>query len=134
MGKLTVIGLTGSIGMGKTTAAAAFRDMGIPVHDADAAVHALLAAGGAGVKAVSAAFPETLETDDRGNACIDRKALGRIVFGNDTHKKKLEDILHPMVRAASDAFVAAMKEKGHDLVVLDIPLLFETGGEKRVDI
>ncbi len=130
---MTVIGLTGSIGMGKTTAAEAFREMGIPVHDADAAVHALLAAGGAGVEAVGAAFPASLKTDGD-KIYIDRKALGQIVFGDAAEKKNLEDILHPMVRAASDAFVSAMREKGHDLIVLDIPLLFETGGEKRVDV
>lgn len=133
MRKMTVIGLTGSIGMGKTTAAAAFRALGIPVHDADAAVHALLAAGGAGVEAVGAAFPAALMTEG-GKTSIDRKTLGQIVFGDAAEKKKLEDILHPMVRAAGDAFVAAMHEQGHDLVVLDIPLLFETGGEKRVDV
>ncbi len=134
MGKMKIIGLTGSIGMGKTTAAAAFRAMGIPVHDADATVHALLAVGGGGVDAVGAAFPEALRKDDAGNAYIDRRTLGQIVFGNDALKAKLESILHPMARATGDAFVAEMRGKGHPLVVLDIPLLFEIGGEKRVDI
>jgi dephospho-CoA kinase len=128
MRKVTVLGITGSIGMGKSTAAAMLRDMGIPVHDADAAVHALLARGGKATAAVSKAFPGTRNAEGG----IDRQALGRIVFADPAQKKRLEDILHPMVRAESDAFVSAMSA-AHDVVALDIPLLFEVGGENRVD-
>jgi dephospho-CoA kinase len=133
MRKITVIGLTGSIGMGKSATAAMLREMGIPVHDADAAVHALLAPGGKAVVPVAAAFPASLEKDDKGLPFINRQALGRIVFSDPLKMKTLEDILHPMVRAESDAFVTEMEKMGHELAVLDIPLLFETGGEARVD-
>jgi dephospho-CoA kinase len=132
MRKITVIGLTGSIGMGKTTAAQMLREMGIPVHDADAAVHALLGPNGNAVAHVGKEFPEALKADKKGAPYIDRQILGRIVFADGEKKQKLEDILHPLVRAESDAFVTEMK-KSHDIVALDIPLLFETGGEKRVD-
>lgn len=133
MRKITVIGLTGSIGMGKTTASDMLREMGIPVHDSDASVHALLGPGGKAVVRVSKEFPETLKTDKKGGDYIDRQTLGRIVFADRKKKKKLEDILHPMVRAESDAFIVEMTKKAHKIVALDIPLLFETGGEKRVD-
>lgn len=131
---MIVIGITGSIGMGKSTAAAMLADMGIPVHDSDAAVHKLLAAEGAAVHAVGAAFPDAMKQDAAGRDYIDRPILGRIVFADRAAKKKLEDILHPLVRAESDAFKEDMQKQGHALVVLDIPLLFETGGEKRVDV
>lgn len=131
--RITVIGLTGSIGMGKSTAANMLREMGIPVHDADLAVHALLAAGGKAVAAVGAIFPEAMKKNESGQDYIDRQALGRTVFSDPAKKKKLEDMLHPLVRAESDAFVAEMAQKNHKIVALDIPLLFETGGEKRVN-
>ena len=133
MRKITVIGLTGSIGMGKSTAANVLREMGIPVHDADAAVHALLSAGGKAVTLVGKEFPRALKISETGAAYIDRQALGRIVFSDPVKMKKLEDILHPIVRAESDAFVAEMAKSNHSIVVLDIPLLFETGGETRVN-
>jgi dephospho-CoA kinase len=123
-----VIGLTGSIGMGKSTAAAMFRRLGIPVHDADAAVHRLLARGGFAVKPVVAAFPGVV----RGGA-VDRAALGRRVFGDPAALRRLEAILHPLVRAASVRFLARTRGRRQDLAVLDVPLLFETGGEKRCD-
>lgn len=131
---MIVIGLTGSIGMGKSTVAKMFEDRGIPVHDADATVHHLLRAGGAGVDLVGAQFPDALSKDEQGRNYIDRKALGRAVFGNAEAKKKLEDILHPMVRAESDRFKTAMRLAKKDMIVLDIPLLFETKGEGRVDV
>jgi dephospho-CoA kinase len=131
---MIVIGLTGSIGMGKTTVAHMLREEGIPVHDADAAVHNLLGPGGGAVAAVGAAFPDALKTDAAGRGFIDRQALGRAVFADHRLKKKLEEVLHPLVRAESDAFRAEMQKRGHKAVALDIPLLFETGGEKRVDI
>lgn len=130
---MIILGVTGSIGMGKSTVSKMLRDMGIPVHDADAAVHGLLAAGGAGVVPVGAAFPEALRTDAAGRAYIDRAALGAVVFADPSQKQVLEGILHPLVRDDSDAFCRRMKEAGHAVAALDIPLLFETGGEKRVD-
>lgn len=130
---MIVIGITGSIGMGKTTAANMLREFGVPVHDSDASVHKLLGADGAGVAAVAQKFPEAVKTDAAGRNFIDRQVLGRIVFGDRQKKRDLEEILHPMVRAESDAFKDEMKKKAHKIVALDIPLLFETGGEKRVD-
>lgn len=125
---MIILGLTGSIGMGKSTAAAMLRALGLPVHDADAAVHALLARGGKAVKAVEAAFPGVTQ-----DGAVDRKALGARVFGNRAALKQLEAILHPLVREAERAFLNRCRHARHDVVVLDIPLLFETGGEKRCD-
>lgn len=131
---MIVLGITGSIGMGKSTVSRMLVDMGIPVHDADAAVHKLLAADGAGVAPVGALFPEALKQDELGRDYIDRQTLGRSVFADRQKKKALEDILHPMVRAESDAFKDENRKKGVAMVALDIPLLFETGGENRVDV
>jgi dephospho-CoA kinase len=131
---MIVIGITGSIGMGKTTAANMLREMGIPVHDSDASVHALLGPDGGAVTAVGAKFPEALKTDPAGRNYIDRQVLGRIVFGDRQKKRDLEEILHPLVRADSDAFKEEMRKKANKIIALDIPLLFETGGEKRVDV
>lgn len=131
---MIVIGITGSIGMGKTTAANMLREMDIPVHDSDASVHALLGPDGGAVTAVGKKFPEALQKDAAGRSYIDRQVLGRIVFGDRQKKRDLEEILHPLVRADSDAFKEEMRKKAHKIVALDIPLLFETGGEKRVDI
>jgi dephospho-CoA kinase len=125
---MRILGLTGSIGMGKSTAAAMLRRLGLPVHDADAAVHRLLGPGGKAVKAVSAAFPG-VET----GGIIDRKALGARVFGQSAEMKRLEAILHPLVRQEERSFLRQAQAGGHDLVVLDIPLLYETHGEKRCD-
>lgn len=130
---MIVLGVTGSIGMGKSTVSNMFREWGIPVHDADATVHKLLAAGGAGVAPVAALFPAAVQQDENGRDVIDRAALGKIVFADPLEKKKLEDVLHPLVRADSEAFKADMEKAGHRVIVFDIPLLFETGGEKRVD-
>ncbi len=131
---MIVIGLTGSIGMGKSTVAEMLRDRGVPVHDADAAVHRLLGPGGGGVGVVGQEFPSVLTVDHEGVAQIDRAALGRIVFADRDAKKKLEELLHPIVRGQSDLFVAEHRRQGTEMVALDIPLLFETGGEKRVDV
>jgi dephospho-CoA kinase len=125
---MRILGLTGSIGMGKSTAASMLRALGLPVHDADAAVHALLTKGGKAVAAVERAFPGVVK-----DGAVDRKALGARVFGKPTELKKLESILHPLVRKAERAFLQQCRQKRHDVVVLDIPLLFETGGEKRCD-
>ena len=125
----TIIGLTGSIGMGKSTAAAMFRRLGIPVHDSDATVHALLGPGGRAVAAVKREFPGVVK-----DGAVDRAALGKQVFGNQAALRRLEAILHPLVRAEAERFVARQRAAGRDLVVLDIPLLFETKGESRCDV
>jgi dephospho-CoA kinase len=125
---MRILGLTGSIGMGKSTAAAMLRRLGLPVHDADAAVHKLLGPDGKAVKPVAAAFPGVEKA-----GAIDRKALGAQVFGQPAEMKRLEAILHPLVRREEAAFLSLARSRGEDLVVLDIPLLFETGGEKRCD-
>lgn len=126
---MVILGLTGSIGMGKSTAAAMFRYLGVPVHDADATNHLLMAPGGPAFDQVISAFPEVLR-DGR----IDRQMLGKIVFADGRALKKLESILHPLIRAAEIRFLRSQRMLGRKLVVLDIPLLYETGGEKRCDI
>jgi dephospho-CoA kinase len=125
---MKVIGLTGGIGMGKSTAAAAFRRARIPVFDADLAVHRLQAKGGKAVKVIEAAFPGTTA-----NGAVDRTALRRAVLGDRDALTRLEHILHPMVEAEERAFVARARRSARHAVVLDIPLLFETKGDKRVD-
>jgi dephospho-CoA kinase len=123
-----IIGLTGGIGMGKSTAAAAFRRSRIPVFDADMAVHQLQARGGRAVKAIEAAYPGTTR-----NGAVDRAALRHAVLGNPEALTRLEHILHPMVEAEERAFVARARRHGRGAVVLDIPLMFEVKGDKRVD-
>ncbi|HEY0424894.1 MAG TPA: dephospho-CoA kinase [Rhodopila sp.] len=125
---MRVIGLTGGIGMGKSTAAAAFRRARIPVFDADLAVHRLQAKGGKAVRAIEAAFPGTMR-----DGATDRVALRQAVLGNPQALTKLEHILHPMVEAAERDFVARARRAGRHAVVLDIPLLFEVKGDERVD-
>ncbi|MDT3376731.1 dephospho-CoA kinase [Labrys neptuniae] len=119
-----ILGLTGSIGMGKSATAAMFRARGVPVHDADATVHRLYA--GPAVEAVEAAFPGVSV-----DGVIDRAKLGRQVFGNAEAMRTLETIVHPLVHAAEQDFLATARAKGANLAVLDIPLLYETGGERR---
>ena len=123
-----VVGLTGSIGMGKSETARMFGELGIPVYDADAAVHALYELGGAAVGPVAKAFPGSLR-DGR----IDRAVLSRRVANDEGAFKRLEHIVHPLVAASRERFLAEAERKGAELVVLDIPLLFETGDEKRMD-
>ena len=125
---MIVLGLTGSVGMGKSTAAAMLRCLGVPVHDSDAEVHRLLGPGGRAVAAVAEAFPSARK-DNR----IDRPTLGRLVFGDAAALKRLESILHPQVRTSQARFLAAAHRRRVPVVVLDIPLLFETSGERRVD-
>ncbi len=125
---MIVLGLTGSIGMGKTTAAKMLRRMGLPLHDADRAVHRLLAKGGAAVAAVEAAFPGVVA-----DGAVDRERLAGQVFEDRAALKRLEGILHPAVRRATRAFLGHQVRSGRSLVVLDIPLLFETGGEVNCD-
>jgi len=126
---MIVIGLTGSIGMGKSTVAAMFAEEGAPAFDSDAAVHALYASGGAAVAPVEAAFPGV--TKDGG---IDRGELSKRVVGDADAIKRLEAIVHPLVRQAQVRFLADAIAAGDACVVLDIPLLFEGGGEKNVDV
>ena len=126
---MIVVGLTGSIGMGKSTAAAVLRQLGVPVFDADREVHRLLGEGGAAVAAVEAAFPG-VRTNAGG---IDRRQLGQRVFARPRALRGLEGILHPLVRAAEKRFVARARARGEPIVVLDIPLLFESGGAYRCD-
>jgi dephospho-CoA kinase len=124
-----ILGLTGSIGMGKSTAAKMLRRLGVPLYDADAEVHGLLAPGGGAVRAVEAAFPGV--RNDAGG--IDRQKLGRRVFGDTPALRRLEAILHPRVRTVERRIVAQARSRRQKLVVLDIPLLFEIRGEKRCD-
>jgi dephospho-CoA kinase len=118
-----VIGLTGGIGMGKSTAAAIFRNARVPVFDADAVVHALQGPGGLALRPIAAAFPGTV----RGGR-LDRGALRAAVLGRPEALRRLEGILHPMVRAAERAFLARARRGRRRLAVLDVPLLLETGG------
>jgi dephospho-CoA kinase len=121
-----ILGLTGSIGMGKSTTANFFREAGVPVHDSDAVVHRLYE--GEAVGPVEAAFPG-VAVDGR----IDRAKLAEKLIGNSEAIKRLEAIVHPLVRAVSERFIADQRARGARAIVLDIPLLFETGGETRVD-
>jgi dephospho-CoA kinase len=123
---MMVLGLTGSIGMGKSTTAAMFRAEGVPVYDADAAVHTLYAGPAAAL--IEDAFPGTTRAGS-----VDRAALGARVIGDAAAMARLEAIVHPLVRAEEAAFLAQARGRAARLVVLDIPLLFETGGETRVD-
>ena len=125
---MLILGLTGSIGMGKSTTAAMFEAEGVPVYDSDAAVHALYAAGGAAVAPVEAAFPGVV-TD----GAIDRAKLSARVVGDPEALAKLEAIVHPLVGAHRIGFFEKAQADGHQIVALDIPLLFETGGQKSVD-
>lgn len=122
-----MIGLTGSIGMGKSTVAERFRQLGIPVCDADAIVHELYE--GAAVAPIEAAFPGTTS-----GGKVDRVKLGRAVLGDPHGLKRLESIVHPMVQAAERDFLRKAAEQGAPMAVLEIPLLFETGGDARVDV
>ncbi len=123
-----ILALTGSIGMGKSVASGLLRRMGVPVHDADAEVHRLFARGGGAVPGIARAFPEVVI-----DGAVDRKVLGGIVFGDAEKLRELERIVHPLVRQASVRFVRGARARGHAVVALDIPLLFETGGGRRYD-
>jgi dephospho-CoA kinase len=123
---MKIVGLTGSIGMGKSTVAAMLRDLGVPVFDADAAVHMLQGPGGALVPAIESAFPGTT-----GAQGVDRARLGPLVLGDDAAMARLEAIVHPAVAAQRSVFLA--EQRGAPLVVFDIPLLFEKGGADGMD-
>jgi len=125
---MIIVGLTGSIGMGKSTVAKMFAEEGAPGFDSDAAVHALYASGGAAVAPVEAAFPGVTK-----DGAIDREALSKRVVGNEAAIKQLEMIVHPLVRAAQMQFLQNNRDAGTQVVILDIPLLFEGNGAKYVD-
>ena len=125
---MLLIGLTGGIGMGKSTIAGACRRAGLPVFDADAAVHRLQAPGGRALPAIAAAFPGTVR-----DGVLDRAALRRIAVPEPLAMRRLEAILHPMVRAEERRFVARARRAGHRAVVLDVPLLFEAGRAADMD-
>jgi dephospho-CoA kinase len=124
---MLVIGLTGGIGMGKSAAANRFARHGIPVFDADAEVHRLYV--GAAVEAIEAAFPGTTR---RGK--VDRKLLSEAIAGSPARLRRLEEIVHPLVVAAEIDFLREQEKQGAKLAVLEIPLLFETGADARVDV
>src|SRR5690606_35090799 len=115
--------------MGKSETAKMFRAEGVPVYDADAAVHKLYEKGGKAVEPIRAVFPSAVVDD-----AVDRKALSRCVIGLPDEMKKLEAIVHPLVGEAQIDFLRENMEAGHEMAVLDIPLLYETGGETRVDV
>jgi dephospho-CoA kinase len=121
-----VLGLTGSLGMGKSTTARFFAEEGVPVHDADAVVHRLY--DGEAAAAIEAAFPGTTTAGK-----VDREKLATRVLGDSGALKRLEEIVHPLVQAAERRLLAEAQARGEKVAVLDIPLLFETGGEERVD-
>ena len=123
---MIVLGLTGSIGMGKSTTAQLFAEAGVPVYDADAAVHRLYE--GEAVPAIEAAFPGTT-TDGK----VDRNRLSARVVHDSAAMKRLEEIVHPMLGASRHKFLQDAEQSGAPVAVIDIPLLFETGGEKRVN-
>jgi dephospho-CoA kinase len=125
---MKVIGLTGSIGMGKSTVAQMFAEEGAPAFNADDAVHALYAMGGAAVGPVGEAFPGVVK-----DGAVDRVALAAQVVNNSAAMKQLEDIVHPLVRGEQIAFLQAARDSGAKVAVLDIPLLFEGGGAKLVN-
>lgn len=128
-GRMKIVALTGSIGMGKSATARLFAEAGIPVFDSDACVHELYAAGGAAVAPVEDAFPGVVR-----EGSIDREMLARRLREDETGFERLEAIVHPLVAASRNAFLEAADKAGQNMVLLDIPLLFETGGDKLADI
>jgi len=125
---MKILGLTGGIGTGKSTAAAMLRRMGVAVFDADAEVHRLLGPGGAAAKAVAAEFPGVEKS-----GAIDRQALGAIVFADPVALKRLEAILHPLVRARERLFLKTQRARRARVAALDIPLLYESGRDRHCD-
>jgi dephospho-CoA kinase len=123
-----VIGLTGSLAMGKSETAKLFAAEGVAVHDADAAIHKLYGKGGAAVAPLAQLFPEAVK-----DGAVDRAALSALVAGNPAALAKLEALVHPLVAAARDAFLQEAASKNTPIVLLDIPLLFETGAEAGLD-
>ena len=125
---MIVVGLTGSIGMGKSNAARSLRYLGVPVYDADAEVHKLYAKGGAAVAPIARAFPFAVR-----DGAVDRAKLSELLRADPGAVARLETIVHPLVRRIQERFLRAAAVRREPIAVLDIPLLFETGGEKRCD-
>jgi dephospho-CoA kinase len=125
---MIVVGLTGSIGMGKSNAVRALRFLGVPVYDADAEVHRLYAKGGAAVEPIARAFPGAVR-----EGAVDRARLSEMLRADPAGVRRLEGIVHPLVRRIQDRFLRSQRLRRAPVAVLDIPLLFETGGEKRCD-
>jgi len=123
------LGLTGSIAMGKTTAAELLREQGVPVHDSDAVVHRLLSKGGEAVAPVLELFPDA----DDGEGGVNRKVVGAQVFQDDDKRRQLEEIIHPLVRHDRESWADHMDDEDHPIIVYDIPLLFETGAQNYCD-
>ncbi len=132
---MIVIGLTGSIAMGKSTIATMMESMRIPVHDADKEVNKLLGVKSIARPAIAAAFPlfEFPQIYDKKTKYLKRKEFGELIFSDDTYRHKLEQILHPLVEKAQNEFIREYSLKGFEIICLDIPLLFETGAQDRVD-
>lgn len=125
---MIILGLTGSIGMGKSTTARMFAEEGAPVYDADASVHALYEPGGAAVSPIAAAFPGAVR-----EGAVDRQALSALVLDRPDALRQLEEIVHPLARRAQAAFLQDAEAAGAAVAVMDVPLLFETGGDTHVD-
>lgn len=125
---MILLGLTGSIGMGKSATSEMFREMGVRVYDADASVHALYAEGGAAVPVLEEVFPSVIV-----DGVVDRMKLRDVVIGNPDELKRLESLVHPLTRAAQIQFLEEAQAAGVPFIVLDVPLLFETGGDARCD-
>lgn len=126
---MKIIGVTGSIAMGKSTASAMLARMGCPVHNADQVVHQLMARGGAAVEPVAALFPDALR-----QGAIHRPTLGQAVFGQPERLAQLEAVLHPMVHRALKRFLLDHQRVGRPAVVIDVPLLFEVKADRRCDM
>lgn len=123
---IMLLGLTGSIGMGKSTVGKMFERLGIPIYNADAEVHKLYQVGGAAVALIGEIFPEAV-IDSR----VDRPTLSKLVLGNDEEIKKLEAVVHPLVGLDRAGFLSKAEAVGHKMAILDVPLIYETGGEKN---
>lgn len=125
---IKLVGLTGSIGMGKSTVGRMFEKEGIPIYNADAEVHKLYDKGGVAVEPIRAVFPEAIVDDQ-----VDRPTLSKLVIGNEEAIKKLEAIVHPLVHEDREQFLKNAAEAGHKMAILDVPLIYEKGGQERLD-
>ena len=128
--RMMIVGLTGGIATGKSTTAEMIRGAGIPVHDADAAVHQLMVPGGAAIAPITVMFGSHMVAED---GSVDRQKLGGVVFADPEKRRALEAIIHPLVTAHRDRFLREQRQKNTSMVVLDVPLLFETGGDANCD-
>ena len=128
---MKIIGLTGSIGMGKSVTANMLRRLGLPVFDSDRCVHGLLSPSGKAFETVALTFPESWDAKKH---IINRTKLGEIVFKNEENRRKLESILHPLVWHEQNEFIKTSRRAGHKAVILDIPLLYETGSNRKCDL